>query len=301
MPRVSIIIPTYNRSSLLVLTLNSILKQTITDFEILVIDDGSDDGTELKVAGLNKKIRYYKLNKTGNPSILRNYGIERSKGDLIAFCDDDDVWYPEKLEFQFKYIHDFNIICTNADLIDSKGKPINVKYCSDFEKDMQLSINHLLVKNYIITSTVLLKKKILPKGPFDVNRTKSMAEDFDLWLKLSLNNLVYFIDKSLIEYRIHTSSSHKGENYFLLYENGISLINKYKRMVPRRNRKYAVWGIIKLRIGYVKLILRKKKPLAFFKELLKLIIEFLNLGFLFLLLNKILHRNKSIIKYIKAC
>jgi glycosyltransferase involved in cell wall biosynthesis len=274
---------------------NSILEQTYFNYEILVIDDGSTDDTELKIIGLDKRITYYKLHKTGNPSVLRNYGIEQSKGDFIAFCDDDDIWYSEKLEMQLKYIDKYNIICTNAELINSKGEQVNVNYCSDFDKDTELNTNHLFIRNYIITSTVLLNRKILTKNPFDVLRTKSMAEDFDLWLKLSLHNSVYYINKSLIGYRIHTTPSHKGENYFLLLVNGINVINKYKIMVPKQDRKYAVWGIIKLRKAYIKLNLMSYKFGSAFKELVKSLPVLFNFGFLSLLFSKLLFTEKAIL------
>lgn len=276
--------------------LDAILNQTYCDFEIIIIDDGSTDDTKFKVVGLDKRIYYHRLDKTGNPSILRNFGIEQSKGDLVAFCDDDDIWHPEKLELQLNYINDFNIVCTNADLVDSRGENMNVKYCTDFEDDTKLSINHLFIRNYIITSTVLLEKKILSKNPFDIFRTKSMAEDFDLWLKLSLSNSIYFVNKSLIKYRIHTSAIHPGENYFLLYANAIDIINKYKKMVPRNVRKYAIWGSIKLRLSYIKMSISKRKYLVVLGEMVKIVPNLFKIGFMRLLLKKILYPRYNLLR-----
>src|SRR6266508_1453492 len=156
---------------------------------------------------------------------------------------------------QMTYMKDYDIVCTNAELINSEGTLIGTSYCSDFCKNMRLTLAHLFLRNYVITSTVLLKKGIVSGTLFDERRSKSMAEDYDVWMKLASTNLIYFINNCLIKYRIHTSPFHKGEDYFLIYENSIDLLRKYRTLAPKSYRKYASWGVFKFRKDFIRLIL----------------------------------------------
>src|SRR5690349_3602213 len=99
MPKVSVIIPTYNRAQFIARAVDSVLEQTYKDFEIIVIDDGSSDNTQEILKAYEGKIRYvYQQNK--GISAARNRGIQEAKGEYIAFLDSDDVWKPEKLSVQ---------------------------------------------------------------------------------------------------------------------------------------------------------------------------------------------------------
>ena len=102
----SVIIPTYNRSSQVVKAVNSILNQTAkpASLEIIVIDDGSTDNTEQVLSKEKiKNLRYYKIDHTGNPSVVRNTGVKHARGDLVAFLDSDDSWLPNKLRDQLPF------------------------------------------------------------------------------------------------------------------------------------------------------------------------------------------------------
>ena len=106
---ISIIIPTYNRSKLLFLCLESILLQTYKDIEIILLDDGSTDNTRLILSNFkDKRLVYVNIGRIGNISKLRNIGINLSKGEYIAFCDDDDVWKVNKLEIQMELINNYD-------------------------------------------------------------------------------------------------------------------------------------------------------------------------------------------------
>ncbi|MBK8382692.1 MAG: glycosyltransferase family 2 protein [Ignavibacteria bacterium] len=117
---ISVIIPTYNRAQLLRLTIESILLQTAEEIEILIIDDGSTDDTEKVVKEFkHDNIKYFKLSNTGNIGRLRNFGIQRSTYDILAFCDDDDIWEKEKLSRQLSYLDKYDFVCSNGKLVDS--------------------------------------------------------------------------------------------------------------------------------------------------------------------------------------
>lgn len=98
---VSIILPTYNREHMVGKAIESVLKQSYTDFELIIIDDGSTDKTEQVIASYNdKRIRYYRMQENGGQSKARNRGMQMAKYDYLAFEDSDDLWRPEKLEVQ---------------------------------------------------------------------------------------------------------------------------------------------------------------------------------------------------------
>lgn len=290
----SIIIPTFNRAALLSECLKSILSQTYADFEVIIVDDGSTDDTEKVVAELDNRISYCKLQKTANLSVLRNYGIEHSKGEFIAFCDDDDLWIPEKLSRQMKFMKQFNIVCTNAEIIDSAGMSLSGIYFKEFEDDVQLNTVHLLIRNFVMTSTVCLRKKILPELPFDYIKYKSTAEDYDLWLKLSFENSIYFINEPLIKYRLHSNLTHRIDNQPQIYINSINIIKSCRRQLGRKNKKYADWGIFKLRKDYLKLHISKNEFPGALKETIKLLYQFLKPALLLLFIKKVLNPRKNI-------
>lgn len=102
---VSIIIPTYNRASSLKRTLISIINQTYTDYEVIIVSNGSTDNTKDIVDQFqDERLKYIFQKGSGSPASPRNTGIKSSKGDYIAFCDDDDLWLPEKLEKQIAFL-----------------------------------------------------------------------------------------------------------------------------------------------------------------------------------------------------
>ena len=106
-PAVSVVLITYNRKPLLRETVASILNQTFSDFELIVVDNVSEDGTERFVRSLDDpRVRYIRHPNGGVISINRNVGIRAARGDYIAFCDDDDLWVPDKLQRQIRAMED---------------------------------------------------------------------------------------------------------------------------------------------------------------------------------------------------
>ena len=104
---ISVVIPTYNRKTLLMRAVDSVLKQTYSNLEVWIIDDGSTDGTEKAVeAYQDKRVHYARMTKNSGPSAARNEGIRRANGEIIAFLDSDDIWHSNKLEKQVKKIND---------------------------------------------------------------------------------------------------------------------------------------------------------------------------------------------------
>lgn len=256
--KVSVIIPTYNRSNLLKHCIDSILNQTYNCLEIIVIDDGSTDNTESNVRSiLDSRVLYSKIEKSGNLSEIRNFGISISTGEFVAFCDDDDLWLPRKLEIQMGYLSEYNVCCSNAKIINSEGSVIKPRYIEDFSDDAVLTISHLFLKNYVITSSIVIRKSILNSAPFNQTEYKNIAEDYDLWVNLSLKEPFYFVNEPLLCYKVHSSLTHNQGNDERVYKNSIDILTKYKILAPKNSSKFASLGILIFRIMLFKYYYKK--------------------------------------------
>lgn len=207
MPQVSVIIPTYRRPEFLRKAIASVLTQTFRDFEVIVVDDASNDDTSEVVRSItDTRIRYipHETNKGGGAT--RNTGIRNAHGEYIAFLDDDDEWLPEKLELQIKVLANSppevggvysgyqKIERTTGELIGShvptkKGNLANV----------------LLDYNWVgSTSSVLLRKECVEKvGLFD--ESLPSLQDYDLWIRISRDFHFAFVSKPLVIYYIHNN------------------------------------------------------------------------------------------------
>ena len=214
---ISVIIPTYNRFDLLMNSINSVLNQTHKDFEIIVIDDSSDDERYLELSS-NKNIRYFRLEKrTGLPSKVRNFGINQSKGEWIAFLDDDDTWLPNKLEVQMKYTDKYDFICSDALSNGRKwAKEIHLDVWNKVNPLNNLEFNYELINNHnlIINSTVLIKKeRLLEINLIPEENELRGIEDYHTWKNvLRLGKVCLFIEEALIQYETNTQKFYK-DNY----------------------------------------------------------------------------------------
>ncbi|MBK8381613.1 MAG: glycosyltransferase [Ignavibacteria bacterium] len=270
---VSVIIPTYNRAGYLKEALISILSQTYNDLEIIVIDDDSNDNTSEIVLKLNsEKIFYFKQNKIGIIGKLRNIGIQKSKYDIIAFCDDDDIWEPEKLEKQMKYIDKYDLICSNAKVINSNGEQIENKKLILNEKSKELDLYSLLLGNIVITSTVILKKdKLYKTGLFDEDEKYYCSEDYDLWLRYAADNKVFYMNDDLILYREHLSNSNNYHHRQKMLKNVLAILDSYSYKNDRKMYDYVNAGKLSVKISLMKLFLMNNRIFKFLNELFSVI------------------------------
>ena len=205
-PFFSVIIPTFNRAIRLPTCLNSVLSQTFTNFEIVIIDNGSTDDTEkmIQTEYKDSRIRYFWQEGSGSPANPRNQGIRKARGVWVAFLDSDDVWYPEKLESVYHVIQDRSetyVVCHNEKMFDQKNqkfqKIIHFRKAKNLYKSMLLEGNCLSPSATAIRKTFLTEKKLY----FNESPDFAIVEDYDLWLRLANNRAVItFIDKTLGNY-----------------------------------------------------------------------------------------------------
>ena len=205
-PLISVVITTFNRKNLLKETLDSIQRQSFTDFEIIIVDNYSEDKTKNFILNHpNKKIRFYQNKNNGIIAINRNFGIKKAKGKYIAFCDDDDLWETDKLHRQIDFIkhHNISLCYSNAKSFNDHGT-ICEKYVRRVVKKSHYK--KLLWGNYIPNSSVIVLKKCFNDLGM-LNEENKIREDYDMWLRISEKYLIGGLDESLISYRIHSKNN----------------------------------------------------------------------------------------------
>lgn len=192
---ISVIIPTYNREGLVGRAIKSVLSQTYKDVEVIVVDDASTDDTETEVKKIESdRLRYIKLNKNGGACRARNFGINEAKGDYIAFLDSDDIWNPDKLEKQMKYL-----LSKNAEVVACNGwyiKANSRRLITNPKNEELVNLRELLNANYITTGALLAKKKLLLSvGCFDEGLPR--YQDWDLVIRIVRMTDLYFMNEPL--------------------------------------------------------------------------------------------------------
>lgn len=195
---VSIIIPTFNRSQLVERAIRSVLNQTYKNFELIIVDDGSTDDTELRLQQFttNPSIHYYKKENSG-VAAARNFGAAKAKGKWMAFLDSDDEWLAHKLQDQINFLQknsELKIVYGEETWIRN-GMRVNQK--KHHKKSGGRIFERCLEQCLIAPSSVLLEKNLFDefKG-FDESFV--VCEDYDLWIKISSQYEIGFIEHPLI-------------------------------------------------------------------------------------------------------
>ena len=197
MTAVSVIIPTFNRARKVVRAISSVLYQTFTDYEVIVVDDGSNDETGHFVAQFHPHIRYLSHSKNLGISAARNTGVKASSAPLIAFLDSDDYWLPEKLSVQTEFFSQNTeaVACQTEEIWIRKGIRVNPrkKHFKPSGNIFEPSLKLCLVS----PSAVMVKRWLFDEvGLFDEDLPA--CEDYDLWLRISCRYPVHLIDRHLV-------------------------------------------------------------------------------------------------------
>jgi glycosyltransferase involved in cell wall biosynthesis len=196
MPRVSVIIPTYNRAYFLYEAIGSVLNQTYRDFEIIVVDDGSTDLTPYLLRKWQGQVRWVRQENAG-VSRARNAGIRVARGRYLAFLDSDDLWIREKLAIQVAFLeaNPQYRVCYTDELWIRRGRRVNPKKIHG--KYSGWIFCRCLPLCIISPSSVLMRREVLEAvGDFD--ETLPVCEDYELWLRVAARFPIFFIDQKLI-------------------------------------------------------------------------------------------------------
>lgn len=239
-PLISVIIPMYNASNTIVDVLNSVKEQTLKcNYEVLVVNDGSKDNSKDIVEQYiseNKDFNVILIDKpNGGVSTARNVGLSQSKGDLIAFLDSDDKWFPNKLEKQLNLLNEYPEI-------DLLGCAFDGLYLENEPngKLLKIEINNLIFKNYFQPSTVIMKRKVFEEiGYFD--ESQKYAEEGNYFIRIANRFHCYFCNRKVINYgdgksgfgasglSANLKEMHRGfnKNLKFAYENQLITLRQY--------------------------------------------------------------------------
>ncbi|MCG2739675.1 MAG: glycosyltransferase [Syntrophaceae bacterium] len=196
MPVVSVVIPTFNRSGFIIEAIESVYAQTFGDFDVIVVDDGSNDGTAEIVSEKFPLIEVI-IQKNRGVSAARNVGINHSKGKYIAFLDSDDLWLPEKLQAQVDFFRENPdiSICQTEELWIRNGKRVNPK--NKHKKHSGWIFKECIPLCIVSPSAVMIKREVFEKiGLFD--EELPACEDYDLWLRAALQYEIITLPEPLI-------------------------------------------------------------------------------------------------------
>jgi glycosyltransferase involved in cell wall biosynthesis len=235
MPKVSVIIPTHNRAEVLRSAIASVLKQTYQDFEVIVVDDASDDAPREVLTYFNdKRIKYVRHEVNKGDAGSRNTGILNSGGDYLAFLDDDDEWLPEKLQMQVDVLtnsaSDIGGVYTGMLIIDRTGKISGTHIPVQGVK----SPADLSAENVIATSSIMLRRECFQKvGLFD--EKIPYTNDYDMWIRISAEFKLECIKKPLVKYSA-AGGNKLSTDYDKVIKGQEILIDKYDQLFAR-NRK----------------------------------------------------------------
>lgn len=218
-PLISIIIPTYNRPYYLNLTIQSVVKQTYQNIEVLVIDDGTPNTNNEVLCKKFDKVKYIKIKNSGGPAKPRNVGIRAAKGKYIAFVDDDDLWLLTKLEKQVAILEnnlDFGLVHSCCEVINENG----IKRNEIIGRPRALNVKHgdvsmRMIGNWtLMMPTPLIRKEVVDAVGFYNEIMLAAGEDTEFWTRCSFATKFYYIDEPLAQYRIHSQNiSSRKENY----------------------------------------------------------------------------------------
>jgi len=195
-PLVSVIIPTFNRASMVAGAVESVLEQDYQPMELIVVDDGSTDNTSEKLAPFMERITFIRQENKG-VSAARNHGIKKSRGDLVAFLDSDDLWLPGKLSCQVDFFLQETeaVICQTQEIWIRNGKRVNPK--KKHQKKSGMIFEPSLHLCLVSPSAVMMRRSVFDlKGYFDVSLPA--CEDYDLWLRIGATYPVFLIDTPYI-------------------------------------------------------------------------------------------------------
>jgi glycosyltransferase involved in cell wall biosynthesis len=217
MTTVTVIIPTFNRAEKVARAISSVIGQTFADFEIIVVDDGSQDNTEHAVAQFGESLTYIAHTSNLGVSAARNTGIKKSSSPLIAFLDSDDYWLPEKLAAQVEFFnnHPEAVACQTAESWIRNGRRVNPKkkHLKPSGEIFEPSLKLCLVS----PSAVMLKRTLLEEvGLFDEGFPA--CEDYDLWLRIACRYPIHLISEQLVVkeggHQDQLSARHRGMDRF---------------------------------------------------------------------------------------
>ena len=208
MERVSVVIPTFNRAVSVFAAVESALSQTHKALEVLVVDDGSTDGTADSFRTERPGVKYLRIPHSGLPAVARNAGIRAARGEFVALLDSDDEWSPAHLQTQLEHFRDnasAGLVCSNA-LIASSKKPFFQCFRSG-----KKHFSELARENFVVLSSVVARRQAVEAaGGFNEAPHLRAYEDYELWLRMALKSAICYSSEPSVIYSDLSSDSVRG-------------------------------------------------------------------------------------------
>ncbi|WP_270656140.1 glycosyltransferase family 2 protein [Aeromonas sp. Y293-4] len=285
---VSVVIPTYNRAHLIERAIKSVLAQTVTSLEVIVVDDCSIDNTADVVNSISDdRIIYIQLQNNSGANVARNIGVQHAKYNLVAFQDSDDIWHRNKLETQIDFLinHDLDIVASRYNqYIHDNFNAIIPPMMVD-SKDLA-TIE--LTQNVMSTQTILGKRQCFLNEPFDISFPR--LQDWELAIRLTSRYKCGYLNKPLVDVYLQADSiSSNPEKLFEAYK---MLLEKHHDLYKYEALKYEAISIT----AYKAAVLAKKngKKLLYsayeknksIKIIIYIFIDFMNMAGSLIYLNR---------------
>ena len=218
-PKVSVIIPTFNRANLVGNAIQSVLNQTFRDFEVIVVDDGSEDNTKEVVSKFGDQVAYlYQENQ--ERSAARNNGIKHSRGQYITFLDSDDLYLPDKLKVQVELMDknpEYGMSYSSSVWMDENNKYLHT--WRDSLNGWIFPEMMLAIHNKITVPSVMINRRVLDDVGY-FNESINICEDYEYWCRIAMKYPVLLIKKALVI--INTNTEPSDERFFSYFTSTLS-------------------------------------------------------------------------------
>lgn len=246
--KVSVIIPSYKGASLIYDTLDSIVRQTYPNWEAIVVEDGSEDGTQeicekIQSENKEKKILYYRHDQNRGVGPARNTAMALATGVYYAFLDHDDFWRPEYLEIMIKQLEEQNadIAYSSVQCFEDKTKE-KLSIWGPTEEDLASFPNGLFGRNFITPSGAIIKKKAqLMVGPFDEDPQIQSCEDHDFWIRCVENRLKFTFVKYVLSWYRKNGLGQATANNVRMLQRDLLVLKKHRKLklIPEFEKQQA--------------------------------------------------------------
>ncbi len=234
---VSVVIPSYNHARYISRALQSVLDQTYTNWEAIVIDNHSTDNTDEVMASFtDPRITYLKIHNNGVIAASRNAGIRAAKGEWVAFLDSDDWWTNDKLKVCFDYIDEkVDLVYHDLEIVSNQPRTFRRKTTKSWQVKEPVLIDLMLRGNAISNSSVVVRKKLLEEiGGINESVKMVATEDYNAWLRISKHtNQFLYLPHKLGYYLMHNQSLSKKD----MSESYLGAINEFTEFLSTRQRR----------------------------------------------------------------
>jgi len=298
-PLVSVVIPTFNHADLLKRALDAVAIQQYSNLEVIIVDNHSEDHTDKVVDSfVNLNIKLLKIHNKGVIGKSRNYGIDESRGEWIAFLDSDDLWYPSRLgtcaQFLESKTRRFDVISTNELMVFSGSFKQRILKHGPSAKNMYREM--LLYGNRLSPSATIVKKSFLDKYCLRFSESQQFvtAEDYDFWMQLARHKArFFFIDRVEGEYSIHANNaSSQLDRHVAAIKCVIS--NHVFELQKFESNKKKLWRKIRSRI-YLSDGIKRIRSIQWYKAIVLLILSFFSspLGLVDIIIQRLKLKKKA--------